>query len=47
MRQIALLRMEGRRVDEIAEQLVCSLSTVERKLSVIRTIWSEAMDKES
>lgn len=43
MRQIALLRMEGLRVDEIAEKLDCSLSTVERKLSVIRTIWSEAM----
>lgn len=38
--QVALWKMEGYSNDEIAEQLDCSLRTVERKLRLIRTRWS-------
>jgi RNA polymerase sigma factor (sigma-70 family) len=38
-REIALLRMEGHENGEIASRLEISLSSVERKLRVIRTLW--------
>lgn len=40
-REVALLRMEGYENQEIAEQLDISLSSVERKLRVIREVWRE------
>lgn len=38
-REVAILRMEGYENNEIADRLGVSLSTVERKLRVIREIW--------
>lgn len=40
-REVALLRMEGYENREIAERLRISLSSVERKLRVIREVWQE------
>lgn len=42
LRQIALLKMEGYTVDEIAAQVGCARRAVERRLQLIRKIWSEA-----
>ncbi len=39
LRQVALLKMEGYRNEEIAEHLGCGLRTVARKLEVIRKAW--------
>jgi DNA-directed RNA polymerase specialized sigma24 family protein len=40
LRQIALLRMEGYRNEEIAARINCSLRSVERKLDLIRKVWT-------
>ena len=40
LRQVAGLRLEGYTDREIAERLGCGLSTVERRLRTIRTVWS-------
>lgn len=40
-REVAILRMEGHSVSEIAEQLGISLSSAERKLRLIRQVWTE------
>lgn len=40
LRPVALARMQQYTNDEIARQLGCSLSTVERSLRLIRRIWS-------
>jgi DNA-directed RNA polymerase specialized sigma24 family protein len=40
-REVALLRMEGFENREIAARLAISLSSVERKLRVIREVWRE------
>jgi DNA-directed RNA polymerase specialized sigma24 family protein len=42
LRQVAVLRMEGYSVDEVAARLGCVPRTVERKLAVIRQIWEAA-----
>lgn len=42
LRQIAVLRMEGYRVDEIAAEVGVSKRAVERRLQLIRKIWTEA-----
>lgn len=47
LRQIALLRLEGHAVDEIAGQLECVTRTIERKLHRIRTIWLETAEQVS
>jgi DNA-directed RNA polymerase specialized sigma24 family protein len=44
LRQIALLKMEGYRASEIAQKLGCSKRKVERKVELIRTIWSQGTD---
>lgn len=41
LRAIAVGRMEGRTNPEIARRLGCTLSTVERKLQVIRVLWKD------
>jgi RNA polymerase sigma factor (sigma-70 family) len=41
LRAIALRKLEGYTTDEIAEQLGCARSTVERRLRLIRLHWSE------
>ncbi len=43
IKTIALLRMEGYSVEEIAERLECGKRTVERRLTLIRRTWSEAL----
>jgi DNA-directed RNA polymerase specialized sigma24 family protein len=42
LRQIAVMRMDGFLVDEIAERLELSKRATERRLQLIRRIWSEA-----
>ncbi len=41
LRQVASLRLEGYTDREIAVRLGCGLSTVERRLRTIRTVWSK------
>jgi RNA polymerase sigma factor (sigma-70 family) len=41
LRSIAVWRWEGYSIKEIAAMLGCTVRTVERKLQLIRTIWSE------
>ena len=41
LRQIAVMRMDGYLVDEIAEKLTVSKRAVERRLQLIRKLWSE------
>jgi DNA-directed RNA polymerase specialized sigma24 family protein len=41
LRSLAVWKMEGRTNQEIADQLGCCLSTVERRLQVIRKLWAE------
>jgi DNA-directed RNA polymerase specialized sigma24 family protein len=41
LRSIALWRMEGYTVDEIAGRLSCARTTVERRLRLIRSSWKE------
>ena len=43
LRSVALWRMEGDSVAEIAARLGCVSRTVERKLQVIRTLWEETV----
>lgn len=40
-RDVALLRMEGYENQEIADRLQVSLTTVERKLRVVREVWEK------
>jgi len=42
LRRLAVARMEGRTNEEIARDLGRSLSTIERKLQVIRVLWRDA-----
>lgn len=44
LRQIALLKMEGHTVEEIAARLTLSHRVVERRLRVIRQIWGDDDD---
>ena len=44
LRQIAIMRMDGFLVDEIAERLNLSKRAVERRLQLIRRTWSEGED---
>ena len=46
LERIALLKLEGYANQEIAELLPCSLRSVERKLHGIRSIWSQAEDRD-
>ena len=41
-RQIAICKLEGRTNKEIAQRLDCAVATVERRLQLIRRIWSES-----
>ena len=41
LRSIAVWKMEGHTNQQIADQLACSLATVERKLALIRATWKD------
>jgi DNA-directed RNA polymerase specialized sigma24 family protein len=41
-REVALRKLEGYSNQEIAAQLKCGLRTVERRLEIIRSVWSRA-----
>lgn len=47
LRRIAVQRMEGYRVDEIASDLKISKRAVERRLHLIRKLWTEAAENHS
>lgn len=40
-RDVVLLKLAGHTNDEISRQIGCSLSTIERKLRLVRRIWDE------
>jgi DNA-directed RNA polymerase specialized sigma24 family protein len=44
LRQVAIWKLEGWTNEEIATRLDCVLRTVERKLSMIRQIWSQEIE---
>lgn len=44
LQQIALWKMEGDTNEEIAQKLGCVLRTVERRLNLIRKLWSAEID---
>jgi RNA polymerase sigma factor (sigma-70 family) len=45
LRRIATMKLEGFTNDEIAEQLGCVRSTVERRLRLIRTLWEKEIER--
>lgn len=47
LRQIAVMRMDGFLVDEIADRLEISKRATERRLQLIRKTWTEAVESES
>lgn len=47
LRQIAVMRMDGFLVDEIAARLELSKRAVERRLQLIRRTWTEAAQRQS
>ena len=48
LQQVALLRMDGYSVEEVAERVRCAPRSVKRKLQLIRSIWErEASDEPS
>jgi DNA-directed RNA polymerase specialized sigma24 family protein len=46
LRQVARWKLEGHTNEEIAEQLECAVSTVERKLVLIRDVWKGRMSQD-
>jgi DNA-directed RNA polymerase specialized sigma24 family protein len=47
LKRIALLRMDGHTVDEIAAMIPCSTPTVKRRLKLVRAIWEREAHHES
>jgi len=45
LRRVAVAKLEGYSNSEIAEQLNCSVSTVERKLRLIRKTWKREVEQ--
>lgn len=46
LRRVALLRMDGHSVEEVAKAIGCAPRSVKRKLGVIRDIWEREADDE-
>jgi DNA-directed RNA polymerase specialized sigma24 family protein len=46
LRQVALLKMQGHTVEEIAEQTASTKRTVERRLQIIRKMWAAEANKD-
>ncbi len=44
LRMIAMMRVEGYSVDEIADRIGCAKRSVERRLNLIRQIWKSASE---
>jgi DNA-directed RNA polymerase specialized sigma24 family protein len=45
LRQVALLRMDGNSIEEVAEKIGCAPRSVKRKLQLIRSVWNrESID---
>jgi DNA-directed RNA polymerase specialized sigma24 family protein len=47
LRRVALLRMDGHSVEEVADQVGCAPRSVKRKLQLIRAIWEREAQDES
>ena len=47
LRKIAIWKMEGLTSNEIAQRLGKALATIERRLKLIRTIWTESNNEEN
>lgn len=47
LRSVAVWKMEGFTTEEIAGKLNCALRTVERKLRLIRDIWSKSEERQA
>ena len=45
LRSVALWKLEGLSNDEIAQRLGCVRRSVERKLQLIREVWSYELDQ--
>jgi DNA-directed RNA polymerase specialized sigma24 family protein len=43
LQAVALLRLEGYSVEEVADKLGCARRSVKRKLALIRTVWEKEM----
>jgi DNA-directed RNA polymerase specialized sigma24 family protein len=41
LQAVALLRLEGYSVEEVADRLGCAPRSVKRKLALIRTVWDK------
>jgi len=46
LKQVALLRMDGHSVEEVAAKIGCHPRSVKRKLQLIRAIWSQEVGDE-
>lgn len=46
LRQVALLRMDGHSVEEVAHRCGCAPRSVKRKMQLIRSIWEREVDDE-
>jgi DNA-directed RNA polymerase specialized sigma24 family protein len=47
LRRIAVSKLEGWNNSDIAQQLGCAISTIERRLRLIRAIWKDGQDGEN
>ena len=47
LRRVALLRMDGHSVEEVAKKIGCAPRSVKRKLQLIRTIWQREAGDDS
>jgi DNA-directed RNA polymerase specialized sigma24 family protein len=47
LQEVALLRMDGYTIDEVADRIGCAPRTIKRKLRLIRTIWASEVDDEA
>jgi DNA-directed RNA polymerase specialized sigma24 family protein len=45
-RSVALLKLEGCTNEEVAIRLNCGIRTVERRLELIRRVWSDAAEQD-
>ena len=46
LRRIAVCKLEGWNNSDIAQQIGCAISTIERRLRLIRAIWKDGLERE-